>query len=180
MGFSRPYDRFLDLLKRTLPRASDTADKRTRVRAKRKEQTRAFTVEGTTCGISRPTREELENSFAARPPVRKPYVPKSERSKESGIEAWKDRVSLEGENVAVRKSYKQQLLFFPIFIHDRFSSFRIVFFATIIATRWKNKIARDNLPRGEKRKNNLQNIYIKKYIIFYKISEKCIYCTRYL
>lgn len=90
MGFSRAYDRFLDLLEQALPRASDTTDKR---RTKRKEQTQAFTVEGTTCGISRsplPTREELENSFAAGPPARKSYVRKSERSKEIGIEAWKD------------------------------------------------------------------------------------------
>jgi len=90
MGFSRAYDRFLDLLEQVLPQASDTTDKR---RTKRKEQTQAFAVEGTTCGISRsplPTREELENSFAARPPARKSYVRKSEWSKEIGIEAWKD------------------------------------------------------------------------------------------
>lgn len=90
MGFSRTYDRFLDLLEQALPRANDTADKH---RTKRKEQTQAFAVEGTTCGISRsslPTREELENSFAARPSARKSYVRKSERSKEIGIETWKD------------------------------------------------------------------------------------------
>lgn len=75
MGFSQPYDRFLDLPKQALPRAGDTADKRG---TKRKEQTQAFAEEGTTCGISsipfthKGGTRKLVCSEAS--PVRKSYV----------------------------------------------------------------------------------------------------------
>lgn len=123
MGFSRAYDRFLDLLKRTLPRASDTADKRARARP---DQTK-----GTNTDICR-GRDNLWNF-----PI--PFYPQGRNSKtrlqrgrsyesrtyvkangQRRTESRRGRIEFpsEGENVVVRKSCKQRLLFFPVFIHD--------------------------------------------------------------
>jgi len=148
MGFSRAYDRFLDLLEQVLPQASDTTDKR---RTKRKEQTQAFAVEGTTCGISRSpllTREELENSFAARPPARKSYVRKSEWSKEIGIEAWKDiefssRASVVARSRINKGSFSSLSSFTTAVV---VTATRNVVCFTVFLLRWRRKMKQQEIP----------------------------------